>query len=63
MDWRDKRMGKILVAYFSASGTTAKLAANLASAINADLHEIQPQSCIQERIWIGPTERAGAVWK
>ena len=36
-------MGKILVAYFSASGTTAKLAANLASAINADLHEIQPQ--------------------
>lgn len=36
-------MGKILVAYFSVSGTTAKLAANLASAINADLHEIQPQ--------------------
>ena len=36
-------MGKILVAYFSASGTTAKLAANLALAINADLHEIQPQ--------------------
>lgn len=31
-----------LVAYFSASGTTAKVAKELASAIGADLHEIQP---------------------
>lgn len=37
-------MSKVLVAYFSATGTTAKLAANLASAINADLHEIRPQT-------------------
>lgn len=36
-------MRKILVAYFSASGTTAKLAENLAEAIHADLHEIQPE--------------------
>ncbi len=32
-------MAKMLVAYFSASGTTAKLAA----AIDADLHEIKPE--------------------
>lgn len=35
-------MSKKLVAYFSASGVTAKLAKTLASAIDADLHEIQP---------------------
>ncbi len=34
---------KVLVAYFSASGVTAKLAAKLASAIGADLHEIRPE--------------------
>lgn len=36
-------MNKILVAYFSASGVTAKLAERLADAIGADLHEIQPE--------------------
>lgn len=36
-------MKKAIVAYFSASGVTAKLAKNLSSAIGADLHEIQPQ--------------------
>lgn len=36
-------MRKILVAYFSASGITAKLAGHLATAIEADLHEIQPE--------------------
>lgn len=36
-------MSNILVVYFSASKTTAKLAANLASAINGDLHEIVPE--------------------
>ena len=35
-------MGKALVAYFSASGTTARVAADLASAIGADLFEIEP---------------------
>ena len=33
-------MTKTLVAYFSASGTTGRVAANLASAIGADLYEI-----------------------
>lgn len=36
-------MSKILVAYFSASGVTAKLAKRLAAATGADLHEIQPE--------------------
>lgn len=36
-------MAKTLVAYFSASGVTAKLAKTLAAAIGADLHEIQPE--------------------
>lgn len=35
-------MSKKLVAYFSASGVTAKLAGRLAQAIGADLHEIVP---------------------
>lgn len=37
-------MSKLLVAYFSASGVTAKLAKNLASAIGADLYEIKPKT-------------------
>ena len=36
-------MSKVLVAYFSTSGVTAKLAERLASAIGADLHEIRPE--------------------
>lgn len=36
-------MGKVLVAYFSASGVTAKLAGTLADAIGADLFEIKPE--------------------
>ncbi len=35
-------MSKILVAYFSASGNTAKAAENLAKVIGADLYEIKP---------------------
>lgn len=36
-------MKKILVAYFSASGTTDKVAKNLAAAIGADIYEIKPK--------------------
>ncbi len=36
-------MKRILVAYFSASGTTAKTAGELAAAIGADLYEIKPK--------------------
>lgn len=35
-------MSKILVAYFSASGITARVAENLAGAIGADIFEIKP---------------------
>lgn len=35
-------MSKKLVAYFSASGTTAKAAKNLSEAIGADIFEIKP---------------------
>ncbi len=37
-------MSKVLVAYFSASGVTAKVAAELAAAENADLFEIRPEA-------------------
>ena len=37
-------MSKKLVAYFSASGVTAKLAKNLAEAAGADLYEIRPET-------------------
>ena len=36
-------MAKVLVAYFTASGVTGKVAANLAKAIGADLYEIAPE--------------------
>ena len=36
-------MSKALVAYFSASGTTARVAKELAQAASADLYEIKPQ--------------------
>ena len=36
-------MAKVLVAYFSASGVTAKVAEKLSKAINADLYEIAPE--------------------
>lgn len=36
--------GKILVAYFSASGVTAKIAGELAETLGADLYEICPES-------------------
>ena len=36
-------MSKTLVAYFSATGTTARAAERLAKAIGADLHEIRPK--------------------
>ena len=36
-------MSKILITYFSAGGTTAKVARDLAASIDADLFEIKPQ--------------------
>ncbi|MDR0414685.1 MAG: NAD(P)H-dependent oxidoreductase [Prevotellaceae bacterium] len=39
----ENKMKKTLVAYFSASGNTAKLARTLATVVDGDLHEIQPK--------------------
>ena len=36
-------MSKKIVAYFSASGVTAKVAEKLSKALNADLYEIKPE--------------------
>ena len=43
-DKEDFMMNKPLVAYFSASGTTAKAAAVLAQATKADIYEIVPET-------------------
>jgi flavodoxin len=37
-------MNKKVVAYFSASGVTRKVAQDLAEAVSADLYEIKPQT-------------------
>ena len=42
-------MSKKLVAYFSASGVTAKVAETLAEAIGADIFEIEPKVPYTER--------------
>lgn len=47
-------MSKKLVAYFSASGTTAAVARTLAEAAEADLYEIKPQT---------PYTRADLNWQ
>lgn len=47
-------MAKELVAYFSASGTTARVARDLASATGADLFEIAP---------VAPYTRADLDWR
>ena len=42
-------MSKILVAYFSASGVTARAAQAIAAAVGGDLYEIapaQPYTCL-----------------
>ncbi len=46
-------MSKILITYFSTSGTTAKVANNLADALKADIFEIKPKI---------PYQRADLDW-
>ena len=52
-------MSKILVAYFSAEGTTKKLAERLAAAADADLFEITPEKPYSEADinWRNPLSR------
>lgn len=44
---------KILVAYFSATGTTARAAEKLVEAVGGDLYPIVPHSPIQAQTLIG----------
>jgi len=50
---------KILVIYFSAQGTTAKIAKELATDINADLFEIKPETPYSpaDIRWVNPLAR------
>ena len=58
-------MKKVLVAYFSASGATAKLAKRLADVIGADLHEIQPEKAYTsaDLDWMNAKSRSSVEMK
>ena len=58
-------MGKTLVAYFSASGVTAKVAEKLAEATGADLFEIQPKVpyTSADLNWMDKTSRSSIEMK
>ena len=53
-------MNKILVAYFSASGVTKKIAEMLAKEANADLYEIKPEIPYtkEDLNWMDKTSRS-----
>ena len=53
-------MSEILVAYFSATGTTANVAKQLAAATGADLYEIKPAVPYQSKDlnWMNPFSRS-----
>ena len=58
-------MSKTLVAYFSASGVTEKLAQRLAGAIGADIHEIIPEDpyTSADLDWQNPRSRSSVEMK
>ncbi len=58
-------MKKILVAYFSATGNTKKLAENLSEALGADLFEIEPmkQYTTQDLDWRNERSRSSLETK
>lgn len=58
-------MSKILVAYFSASGTTEKTAETVAKAINGDLFEIEPEVpyTAADLDWTNPKSRSSVEMK
>lgn len=58
-------MSKNLVAYFSASGVTAKLAKTLSNAVGADLFEIKPKQPYTETDlnWNNPKSRSSIEMK
>lgn len=58
-------MSKVLVAYFSASGVTKKLATNLAEATGGDLFEIVPEELYTKADlnWMNPKSRSSVEMK
>ena len=56
-------MSKILVAYFSASGVTARAAQAIAEAVGGDLYEIAPAQPYTAADLDWPTSRAAALWR
>ena len=58
-------MANVLVAYFSASGVTKKLAGNLADAIGVDLFEIVPEKPYSklDLMWMNPLSRSSVEMK
>ncbi|MGN6712590.1 flavodoxin [Anaerocolumna jejuensis] len=58
-------MSKTLVAYFSASGVTKKLAERLAGAIGADIHDIVPEQIYTnaDLDWQNPRSRSSVEMK
>lgn len=54
---------KALVAYFSATGTTAKAARALAKAAGADLYEIKPAISYTSADLNGWISAPAAVWR
>ena len=58
-------MSKVLVAYFSASGVTKKLATNLAEATGGDLFEIVPEEPYTKADlnWMNPKSRSSIEMK
>lgn len=58
-------MAKILVAYFSASGVTARVAKRLADAVGADLYEIKPEKVYtkEDLDWMNPSSRSSKEMK
>ncbi|MBQ3403811.1 MAG: NAD(P)H-dependent oxidoreductase [Oscillospiraceae bacterium] len=57
-------MGKTLVAYFSASGNTAKIAEKLASELSADIFEIKAKEPYTKAdlTWTNPLARCNREW-
>ncbi len=53
-------MAKTLVAYFSASGTTARVAKTVAQTANADIYEIRPvkEYTLADLNWSNPSSRS-----
>lgn len=57
-------MSRILVAYFSASGVTAKIAERMAKSVGADLFEIVPETPYTKADvnWKNPFARCNKEW-